>query len=199
MLDKGRLKRKERFYTYRNSLGVLGDGTTADIGAGVGAPVEGEAGATGIVGAIMTAGDEYDFWVPVPRDLNWSHDVGIRVVYSTASTTGSDTHTWIVLYDVIAAGTAWAVGSTALDTTIAVDTDNGTADAHQLTDRGVINGDTVTMAQVTEPAFWALNVKLDATDAAEEINLFGLLVDYVPKRAMGEPQSWNPGRDQELH
>lgn len=189
-------KRISRFYPYRTGLSVLG-ASGAAAGAGVGGPVEGEAGSTAAVGIIMTASDELDFFIPLPRDLNWTQDVGIRIRYGTASATGADTHTWIALYDVIAEDSAMAVGTTALDTTIAVDTDNGTADAWQHSPRGIINGNTFTSSNVTNQDFLALNIELDATDASEEINLYGVMLDYMPKPGLGGPSSFDAAVDQE--
>lgn len=189
-------KRCSVFIPYRTGLSVLG-ASGAAAGAGVGGPVEGEAGATAAVGIIMTAGDELDFFIPLPRDLNWTQEVGVRVRYGTASATDSDTHTWIGKFGVIAEDAAMAIGATDLDTTIAVDTDNGTADAWQHSPRGIINGGTFTPANVTNQDFLALNIELDATDASEEINLYGLMIDYMPKPGLGGPSSFNAEFDQE--
>lgn len=191
IIDKGRLKRKTKFVHYRDSHSVLG-ASGVDVSTGVGDMVEAEIGSLSMVALVATAGDEHDFFVPVPRDLNWTQPVGIRVRYSTASTTDTDTHTWIALYDVIAEDAAIAIGTTALDTTIAVDTDNGTANAWQYTPRGVIDGGTVSEDNVTGEDLLAINVELDATDAGETIHLHGISIDYVPKRGQGMPQTFNP-------
>lgn len=190
-------KRCSMFIPYRMGLGVVGSGSAADGGAGVGGPVEAEVGSVGAVGAVMTASDEYDFFFPIPRDMNVTQEFGIRVRFVTASTTGSDTHTWIGLYDVIAEDAALAVGSTALDTTIAVVTDNGTASAWQDTARGIINGNTFTKANLTNSDFLAINIELDATDASEAINLLGIVIDYMPKRGLGGFPDFNAAFDQE--
>ena len=67
---------------------------------------------------LMVANDEIDTVWMLPRDLNWNLDIGFRIIYNTASATDTDTHTWIVLADIIDDGSAHAVATTALDTTI---------------------------------------------------------------------------------
>jgi hypothetical protein len=102
------------------------------------------------------------------------------------------------LYDVIAEDSAMAIGTTALDTPFTTDTDNGTANAWQDSPRGIIAKNTFTEANVTNQDFLAFNLELDSDDATEEMNVYGIVMDYMPKVGLGGPSSFNAEHDQEL-
>jgi hypothetical protein len=191
--DRYRLKRKTKYISYRDSGAMLG-AAGADASTSTGVPVEAQLAALVNVALVMTAGDFHDWFVVLPRDMNPTQPMGIKIRYSTESTTAADTHTWITLYDVIPEDSAIAIGTTALDVphVAADDTDSGVANAWQWSTRGVINGNTFTEANITNGDLLAINVELDATDAAEEINLHGIQLDYVPKRYQGHPSTFNP-------
>jgi len=198
--DRGMLKRKQVYISYRDSGSMLG-ASGVDVSTGVGDMVEAEIGTLSMVALVITAADEHDWFLPLPRDMNITREMGIRIRYSTASTTAADTHTWITLYDIIAEDAAIAIGTTALNTThvAASDTDSGVANAWQWSTRGVINGNTFTETNLTTNALLAINVELDATDASETIHLHGIEIDYVPKRFLGNPNAtrFNAAYDQE--
>ena len=160
------------------------------VGVGIGAPLVTEIGSLGIVAPLLVANDEIDTVWMLPHDINWSLPIGIRVIYNTASATSSDTHTWIVLATVIAEGVAHAIATGALDTTIAVDTESGVANAWERTARGIIDGDTLTEANVLNGDFLSLNIELGATDASEAVHFWGLAIDYMPKNYQGQVQSF---------
>ncbi len=161
-----------------------------EIGLGTGAEIVTEIGALGIGAPLMVAGDMIDcVWV-IPHDLNWSLEIGIRVVFNTASATDTDTHEWITLASVLAEGTAHKIATGALDTVIGVETESGVANAWERSPRGVIDGSTLTEANVLNSDFLSLNTELQATDASEAIHFWGLLIDYMPKRYQGQVQSF---------
>ena len=191
-------KRKSIFLGYQEGIRGLISSGAASASTGVGDAPEAEVAALSAVGLHMDASDEHDwFWV-IPRDLNITQEIGFRVRYSSASATAADTRSWIILYDIIPENSAIALGTTALSTIIALlETDNGTANAWQESARGVLNGDTVTEANLTTQAIMAINLELDSDAASEEMNMYGLMIDYVPKRYLGEPVSWNPAYDRE--
>jgi hypothetical protein len=198
-IDKGRIKRETLWIPYWTAFGLDGSGGTP-VSAHTGAAVEKEIGTTGAVGLLLdTAGDMINVYHPVPRDLNWAQPIGVRVKYVTGSATAADTVEWIVLYDVLSEGTAIAVGSTPLDTVVGSETVTGTANAIELSGRGIINGNAVTQAQVRNTADFSFLVELQAFAAGltEDKFFMGLLVDYVPKRGLGSPESWNPSIDRE--
>jgi hypothetical protein len=192
-IDKGRLKRVKKYYDYKDCAGYLG-ASGVGVSTGVGDMVEAEIGSLSQVALVATAGDEHDWAITVPYDMNVEHDLGVRIKYSTASTTAADTHTWITLYDVIAEDAAIALGTTAMDTThvAASDTDSGVANAWQWSTRAVLNGGTLTRANLTNQDTLAFNVELDATDASETIHILGIKIDYVPKRSQGPEGTYNP-------
>lgn len=188
----GRLKRKSVFIGYQEGIRGLISSSGVSASTGVGDAPEAEAGSLSAVGLHMDAGDEHDWFIPIWRDLNPLHSIGFTVRYSSASATGADTRLWIVLYDIIAEDAALALGTTALDTAIASDTDNGTADAWQDSPSGVLDGESISEANVTSQAILAINLELDSDDASEEMNMYGLLIDYVPKRYQGPAYHFNP-------
>lgn len=190
----GRIKRVTEYYPYRSYHGVIGAAGVA-TSAHTNAAPEQEVSTLGYVGLEMnTAGDMVNMLTPIPRDLNRIHPIGASVVYQTGSATAADTIDWIALYDVFAEGTALAVATTALDTAIAQDTVTGTAQALEISPRGVINGETITEAQLTGLGFIGWNIEMDAKAAglAEDIIFLGLLIDYVPKRYQGAEHHFNP-------
>lgn len=190
-IDRGRIKRKTKYISYRDSQSMLG-ASGVDVSTGVGDMVEAEIGSLSMVALVATASDEHDFFFNLPRDVNVERPIGLKIRYSTASTTAADTHTWIALYDVIAENAAIAIGTTALDTAIAVDTDSGVANAWQWSPRGEIAGNTFTESNLTNGDLIAVNIELDATDASETIHLHGIQIDYVPKREQGPFPTFNP-------
>lgn len=199
--DVGRLYPKVVFIPWKSmaafTTGAVNEGGSAtfavgalEIGVGAGAPIITEIGSLGICAPVMVANDELDHAWVIPHDVNWSLEIGIRLVYNTASTSGSDTSTWVVLADVIAEGSAHAIATTALDTTIAVDTDSGVANAWERTSRGVIDGGTLTEANVLNADFLSINIELGATGVSEAVHFWGILLDYMPKRYQGQVQSF---------
>ncbi len=135
--------------------------------------------------------DGHDWFIPIPRDLNHMHEIGFRVRYSTASATAADDRQWVILYDVIAEDAAIALGTNALSTAIAAAKDNGTANAWQDSPRGILDGQTITEANVIAQDLLAINLVLLLDDATEEMNMYGLMFDYMPKRYQGNPAALN--------
>lgn len=189
-------KRKSVFISYRDSLSMLG-ASGVDVSTGVGAAPEAETSTLSAVGLHMDAGDEHDFFVWLPRDLNWAQEVGIRVRYSSASATATDDRRWIALYDVISEDSAIAIGTTPLDTVIADETDNGVANAWQESPRGTIAKNIFTKDNVVNQDLLAINIELDLDDATEEMNMYGILIDYMPKPGLGGPSSFDSAHDNE--
>jgi hypothetical protein len=199
-IDRGYNKRITRYISYRESGCVIGTSGVA-ASTGTGDMVEAEVGSLDIVALVATAGDKHTWYLPLPRDMNITKDFGVRVKYSTASTTAADTHTWITLYGITAEDAAPVIGVTAMDTThvVASDTDSGVANAIQKSTRAALNANTFTEAQLTGNAELSINVELDATDASETIHIHGIYIDYVPKRGLGNPgaHSFDAEHDQE--
>jgi hypothetical protein len=83
-----------------------------------------------------------------------------------------------------------ALGTNALDTVIVAELDNGTADAWQESSRGVLNGGTITEANVAAMDLLAINLELNVEDSSSEMNMYGIIIDYVPKRGAGDPSTY---------
>ncbi len=183
--------RKNIFLPYNVQAGFLGAaGVSVSVGAGD-AP-EAEAGSLEAVGLNMDPTTDGHSWQwHIPYDMNWLHPIGFQVKYSTASADSSDDRHWVVLYDVIAEDAAIAVATTALDTAIVAETDNGTANAWQYSPRGILDGETLTKVNVEQGAILLLNLVLLLEDASEEMNMYGLRIDYMPKQWQGAPSKYN--------
>jgi len=190
-------KRKSVFIGYQDGMRGLLGASGVSVSTGVGDAPEAEAASLSAVGLHMDANDEHDWFLHIPRDLNWTQEIGFRVKYSSASATAADDRRWIILYDVIDEDSAIAIGTTALSTAIADETDNGTADAWQYSPRGILDGNIITKAQVTNGSILALNLELDLDDASEEMNMYGIVMDYMPKPGLGGPSGFNTEYDNE--
>ena len=196
-IDKGRIKRKQVFLGYQESIRGLISSAGVSASTGAGDAPEAEAGALSAVGLHMDqTTDAHDWYWPIPNDLNQRHPVNFQVVYSSASATAADDRQWVILYDTIAQGAALALGTTALDTAIAATTDNGVANALQLSPTGVMDGNTITEAEVSAFTLLSINLVLLLDDASEEMNMYGLYIDYMPKRSLGQPSTQNSDRGQ---
>lgn len=190
----GRLVRKRIEIPYNVHAGFIG-AAGVSVSTGVGDAPEAEASTLSAVGLHMDANDEHDWFWPLPLDLNWLHPIGFRVRYSSASATAADDRQWIVLYDIIAENAAIAIGTTALTTAIAAETDSGVAEGWQYSPRGELAGQTLTKTDVENGHIMAINLELGLDDASEEMNMYSIVIDYVPKRYQGAPYHWNPAVD----
>ena len=197
-----RPKRCTTYIPYDGANATLGSASAVDAGAHTGNPVQQEIGSIGLVGLLMAdAGDMVNMLSLVPRDVNWTQEIGVRVVYQTASATAADTIEWIVLYDLAVVGEALIVGATALDTTIQATTETvtGTAEALEYSPRGAIAKNKFTSAEVATPSFFSWNVEMNAFAVGlDEDKIFlGLLVDYMPKPGLGGASTFSAEHDQE--
>lgn len=168
--------------------------TTIDLGAGIasvatGAAITKEIATLGMNAVKMdTAGDELCHFMKVPWDIDPTRQIRFRVWYLTTSTDTANTNTWKVLVNDSAADAAITQASGALDTAIAADTDNGTANAPQVTSWGVLNADTLTRDEIDAGHWWTLAVELDAIHtgyASDDVFLLGLEIQYTPQMTTG--------------
>jgi len=192
-----RPKRKNVFIGYQDGMRGLISSAGVSASTGVGDAPEAEAASLSAVGLHMDANDEHDWFWHIPYDLNWTQEIGFRVKYSSASATAADDRQWILLYDTLDEDDAIAIGTTALSTAIAAEKDNGTADAWQYSPRGILNGNVITKTQVANGSILALNLELGLDDASEEMNMYGIVIDYMPKVGLGGPSGFNAAYDEE--
>ncbi len=183
--------RKNVFLPYNVQGGMIG-ASGAGTSTGAGGVAEGEAGSLEAVGLNLTQTTTGHSWQwHIPWDMNWVHPIGFKVKYSSASATAADARRWVVLYDIIAEDSAIAVATTVLSTAIAAETDNGTANAWQYSPRGILDGETLTKANVEQGDIMLLNLVLLLDEASEEMNMYGLRIDYMPKMWQGSAPSYN--------
>ena len=188
------IKRKVVYYPYEVIHGMIGT-TATDTSAHTGNAIQKEVSSVGLVGLLIEAdGDMLNGLTLLPRDLDWTKDIGIRIVWQGQSATDTEYASWIVLYDVMVEGTALAVGTTALDTAIALqDTKYAVAYALEISARGIIAANTFTEAQVVPGStFVTWLLECDAETVTGDIHLLGFLLDYVPKRYKGAVSTLNP-------
>ncbi len=182
--------RKHIFLPYNVQGGMIG-ASGVGVTTGTGPAPELETGALEAVGLHMDASDGHSWQWHIPWDVNWSHEIGFKVKYSSASITAADDRLWTLLYDVIPEDTAIAVATTALDTAIVAETDNGTANAWQFSPRGILDGDTLIKSNVEQNDIMVLNLVLLLDDSSLVMNMYGLRIDYVPKQWQGPPPSFH--------
>lgn len=188
----GRRVRKHIFLPYNVQAGLLGaSGVSASVGAG--AAPQAETGAVEAVGLHMDAvvPDGHSWQWHIPWDMNWLHPIGFKVKYSSLSVTAADDRLWTMLYDIISEDTAIAVATTALSTAIIAEKDNGVANAWQYSPRGILNGQTLTKSNVEQNDIMLLNLVLTTDDSSLEMNMYGLRIDYMPKKWQGSPPQFN--------
>lgn len=169
-------------------------GMTASASVHTGVAVEQEISTLGDVGLLMdTAGDMVIGRVLMPN-FDPKHDIGVRVHWSSGSSTAADTIDWIVLYDRQVDGDTIIAPATALDTTIAQDTATATANQDQWSPRGAIAKDKFAANIWSSddgasgiPMVWRFLVEMDAFAAGltEDKFFLGLLFDYVPRHTRG--------------
>jgi hypothetical protein len=122
--------------------------TTNFVGAGAGDPACGEMTTASVVGIqIAATTDSHAFIVPFRYDVDVNAPIDVRVWWSSNQTTVADSYTWTLLYTEITGNSTVSIdtaGATALDTTIAADTNLVTANALQFTAWGTIDGGSLT-------------------------------------------------------
>ena len=132
------------------------------------------------------AGEVGTFYLRLPYNFDPDHDIGIRVHYTTDSSTDGDTFDWVVLWQMVEVDAAIPTGiSNALDTVISQDTlGASTAFLNKWTERGLIDSANVnlkTRAQVEGGVMLLVSIELDATDVnipTENVWLLGAEVDF---------------------
>ena len=128
--------------------------------------------ATSGVGAYTSA-----YWT-VPDDLDVGSAVNFVVHWATSETTASQTATWTLTYSTLAEGAALAAAGTALNTTIAADTDDESVYGLNITAEGVINAGTLANDQTLN-----LTVQLSALSGlvatTDQIVMLGVEIRYT--------------------
>jgi hypothetical protein len=150
-----------------------------------------------------------DWHSPMPYDLDFSKSIGFQVLWShrTTGATALATATWKVTYDVYkmpqigaSGGSAGVAGSsglatgapaTALDTVIAAQTTQTTANTKPsilCSPRGIINN-TKSSAALTDntKAYWTVEAMLSAATASftDDVYMLGLIIDYDVRKTFG--------------
>jgi len=147
------------------------------------APEVAVVGSTGINAVVMNPGGTGEvvetIWVP-SSEIDWEHDVHLRVAYSTDQTT-ADSVVWKIHYEKLTAPAAIpATVDDALDTVIASDSASTTANAFQYSPVGQINALTVTTNDAD--TLLALQVELDNYGGSNgAVSFHGVHVAYVPR------------------
>tara|TARA_R100001594_G_scaffold141778_1_gene188109 strand:+ start:849 stop:1448 length:600 start_codon:yes stop_codon:yes gene_type:complete len=134
---------------------------------------------TGLVGLKMTTSTAQlaRTLLYSPTHIDWANDVFFRVIWSSDSTDGSDTITWQIKLLKRDEGGFPALGTQALDTVIAADTNQGAACIHY-TSWGKLNGGTIA-PDLND--FVVVDVELTAFDAVEDKFCVGYQMAYLPK------------------
>jgi len=154
------------------------------VGGGAGDPIIGEVASLGGI-RIQVATDTHAMMIGLPDDLDVNAPVDFRWWWSSDQTTTADSYTWTLLYTELTYDTtAIAAGATALDTTIAADTNIGTANALQKTAWGTADAGSFTG---TESEGYMLSLLLDpaavgGTPATDLVIVWKLEMRYQPRK-----------------
>ena len=153
--------------------------TRADASVGAGDPVTAEINSLGLVGIQMeAAGDDAHILWPIPDNLCINCPIKISVLWSTNSTTTTQTATWKILYKRLALGDGLAAAATDLNTTITADSVLGTAYGLNETPQGVITSGTLSRGDILH-----LLAELDAVSglnpAVSGVYFHGIYIEYV--------------------
>lgn len=139
----------------------------------------------GISGWLMGDGEFQTGGIPIPHDLDPAYEIGFKIHW-TANANGACTADWIMQYKIIAEGVLFAIPATALDTAIVAADSHGSTDwFHAVTSRGVLDGNTITKAQIDGEAMLMLEVEMDGADNETAIYLLGISMDYAVQRCTG--------------
>lgn len=118
----------------------------------------------------------------VPDDLHTGSSASVLVWWASSDTAASQTATWAVTYSTLAEGAALANVATALNTTIAADTDDTDAYGINVTAAGVINAASLTNGQTLN-----LRVQLSAVSglsvSTDNIIMLGVEIRYTRRFA----------------
>jgi hypothetical protein len=153
------------------------------VSAGVGNAPLTEISTTGIMGLkIAAAGNDVRHIEAVPSHWDKHNPIKVRVIWASASVTGTDAVTWKFLYDdVVPETTVVGTPSTALDTAItALDLVAGVAYTVQATAWGTINKGNI----ANDALYWKWLVEADAFTGdpyTEGLWLLGVEFEYTPK------------------
>lgn len=144
---------------------------------GSGHPTIAAVNSSGIIAPVIDAANEgVGVQWKLPPDVDTAQDIDFRIFWcnvTDAAATGSPT--WTILYTPLTAGTtAWAVGATALDTTIAAQA-NVAQYVAQWTDWGTISGGTSAITAL-EPGDDVLTLKVTVTDLDSTTDANPLLI-----------------------
>jgi len=136
----------------------------------------------GLAGLQMTAtGDNARLLFPVPKNACIECPMKFNVVWSSGSTTTTQTATFTVLYARAPLGTALSVPASTLSTPITADAVNGNAYSLNETSQGVLNGRTLQRNDVL-----SLLVSLSAVSGfnpvASPTFIHGINVEYVREK-----------------
>lgn len=169
---------------HSQALGVLSGGPPVDTFTYTDASdsdvVLEEISTTGILGVKMNNnGDTARDLFYMPDTINFAAPLQFRIIYTTGSSTNTDSVLWKVFYKEIAAWSAIAAGDTALDTAIVDDTVPATAFSPAFTTWGV--ADLSGIGRSATPHLLSLVIEMDTKTAiSEDIYCLGYQVSYVP-------------------
>ena len=171
-------------YRYMWIPATQNNSSTFAAGAGAGDPAIGEvASMTGIDFGATT--DDHSWIVALPDDVDVNAPIDFRIVWSSDQTTVADTYTWTLKVgewtldsEVIAAP------ATALDTAIANDANNVTANVLQTTAWGTLDGggfagtlaDGYLHGVLLDPA------TVDGSPSSDLLIVWALQIRYMPRK-----------------
>lgn len=178
---------RDRLYIPAKAFATIEDAA----GFGAGNPVISRVTSRDIVGFQMdVAGDIATGALKVPIFFDPEHTLGIKVHWTSGSSTAADTIDWIFKRNfVIEDAQIPTLISTDLDTLISQDTVGvATTFINKWTARGLINANWLTRTQIEAGAIMVFSVEMDASAidlAVEKVWLLGIELDFVRRDFVG--------------
>lgn len=157
-----------------------------------GAPPFAEVSTRGYEALEMEQGDIIFQMVPLPKDVDPTKPIGITARCSSGSTTTTDVLLLALLYEVVASGGAMfpTTVNDAPETDFPTKSPTSTAFS-EIKTRAIIAADTFTSQQIADGAYLAIKItattiQCDTNAGGEGFFIMELILDYVPKRCLGE-------------
>ncbi|MBW2307493.1 MAG: hypothetical protein JRG73_11215 [Deltaproteobacteria bacterium] len=189
------------FFYATHLLGMLPEDGTSKVrtGLGTGAPVLARinsklswcgiqidaAGADGV-------GDEIQFWMPLPADMDTKHPLYLRVHWTSGSSTTTDEVSFAAKYRVINRhDDALDDAATAFSTDVPPDSVTGAWD-YQVTGWGEIDAGTFIEGDVA--AFEIRAASADVDLGTEKLFVLGIEFAYTPRMTRGGGRAFEAGR-----
>lgn len=179
--DSTSVKSTVKVFIPWNQFSMTADGTSI-LSLGTGTPRVANVNSLGIAAVRFdtagTNGDAIHLTYPIPDNMCVSCPTKISAVWSTSSTTTSQTATWRALYSATALGEGWTAPATALDTPITADAVDDTAYGLNESPQGTINGSILERGDTLD-IMMQISSASGLNPASDIVEFHGIYIEYT--------------------